>query len=135
MTTVEETYVCTGPCGEERPASRFAWERKRKGAPLRRRRYADPVVMEKGRRSVKINNLRQFGLILEDFERMVAEVEGRCEICGQECQFGRDLCVDHCHTTGHVRGLLCGRCNLGIGQLGDDPELLRKAADYLEARA
>lgn len=41
------------------------------------------------------------------------------------------LCVDHCHDTGKVRMLICRKCNTGIGQLGDNPELLKRAAKLL----
>ena len=60
---------------------------------------------------------------------------GCCRLCGR--QHGTDtkaslLCVDHNHTTGQVRGLLCSWCNRGLGFLQDNPELLRKATEYLE---
>jgi len=41
------------------------------------------------------------------------------------------LSVDHCHTTGKIRGLLCSGCNTGIGKLKDSPEILSKAIEYL----
>jgi len=44
----------------------------------------------------------------------------------------KQLDVDHCHTTGEVRGLLCNRCNTGIGQFKDNPNILRSAARYLD---
>jgi len=44
----------------------------------------------------------------------------------------RDLAVDHCHQTGKIRGLLCKKCNIGIGFFNDDEWLLRDAADYVE---
>lgn len=62
---------------------------------------------------------------------MLLAQDGRCLICRGE--FGQTLPVDHCHRTGKVRGLLCHHCNRGIGLFGDDPERLRRAADYVEA--
>jgi hypothetical protein len=50
-----------------------------------------------------------------------------CSICGAR----EDIVGDHDHETGEFRGLLCGRCNVGIGMLGDSPERLRQAAEYL----
>jgi hypothetical protein len=52
---------------------------------------------------------------------------GPCAICGEV----RGLYKDHCHATGRRRGMLCIRCNTGIGQLQDSPELLEKAAAYI----
>ena len=72
----------------------------------------------------------QYGLTLDAFESLVAEREGRCWICGS---FADPPCVDHCHKTGKVRGILCRNCNSGIGKLHDDPDLLRRAADYIES--
>lgn len=58
-----------------------------------------------------------------------------CYICGGvEIIKGKKigLSVDHCHKTLKVRGLLCGNCNRGLGLLQDNPDFLRKAADYIE---
>ena len=52
-----------------------------------------------------------------------------CEICGIYC--GPKIQIDHDHETGYVRGLLCGTCNIGLGQFKDNPELLAKAIEYL----
>jgi hypothetical protein len=63
-----------------------------------------------------------------------------CVICGEpetsvSVKSGeiRELAIDHCHTHGHARGLLCNNCNRAIGLLKDDPAILRKAADYLDS--
>lgn len=55
-----------------------------------------------------------------------------CLICLGADATGRRLAVDHDHTTGKVRGLLCGACNTALGKMRDSPEQLRRAADYLE---
>jgi hypothetical protein len=61
-----------------------------------------------------------------------------CQLCGVELvqgQYGgaRKRCIDHCHATGRIRGVICTRCNSAIGYAGDSPRLLRRIADYLEA--
>lgn len=78
----------------------------------------------------------RYGLTLTAYEAMRSQQGDRCAICGAVEPGGklRRWCVDHCHTTNIVRGLLCIRCNLGIGKFGDDPKTLRAAADYLESR-
>jgi hypothetical protein len=83
---------------------------------------------------------KNFGIDLADYQRMFVEQEGACAICRQpetEKRNGKAkwLAVDHDHTTGAVRGLLCVACNTGIGKLGDDPARLRAAATYLESHA
>lgn len=77
---------------------------------------------------------RQYGLTREGHAALVAEQAGTCAICKTACSTGRDLAVDHDHTTGKVRGLLCQACNVTLGQMRDDPQLLRAAADYLDER-
>jgi hypothetical protein len=72
-----------------------------------------------------------YGLTTEDYGRMLARQNGACAICKQV--FQETPAVDHCHTTGKVRGLLCRKCNTGLGSYDDEPGRLREAAAYLEA--
>ena len=63
---------------------------------------------------------------------MLSSQDGKCSICGRErSQLVKQLCVDHDHETGKVRGLLCDKCNRGLGFFNDDHELLKKALNYL----
>jgi hypothetical protein len=72
-----------------------------------------------------------YGISLEEYNKMLSAQGGSCAICS--CVPGlRRLAVDHNHSTGKVRGLLCGPCNRALGILSDDPALLRAASDYLE---
>jgi hypothetical protein len=96
----------------------------------------DPVQKELwkeyGRRSLLKN---RYGITANEYDLMVSEQNGKCAICNTNTAGGRGagsrLAVDHDHTTGQVRGLLCSMCNQGIGMFKDDTELLRKAIDYL----
>jgi ferric-dicitrate binding protein FerR (iron transport regulator) len=73
-----------------------------------------------------------YGITLEGFGSMLASQGGACACCGA-LDPGRsgDFHVDHDHDTGEVRGLLCNRCNLGIGMLGDSLAGIEKAHRYL----
>ncbi|MFA5049307.1 MAG: endonuclease VII domain-containing protein [Patescibacteria group bacterium] len=73
-----------------------------------------------------------FNITLEEYNKILDEQNGKCAICGNIKNGNRVMCVDHDHYTGHIRGLLCGRCNLGIGSFTDDIDLLKKAIIYLE---
>ena len=75
---------------------------------------------------------RKFGLTVTEYG-MLAESQGNaCAVCREVCPTGRRLAVDHCHTTGNIRGLLCQGCNTGIGKFRDSPERLIAAARYLQ---
>lgn len=74
---------------------------------------------------------KNFGISQADYERMLEEQGGGCALCGRPPREGAALHVDHDHVTGAVRGLLCFRCNGGIGQLGENEELLAAAAAYV----
>ena len=59
--------------------------------------------------------------------------DGKCGICSNEMDFlAKATCLDHSHNTGMIRGVLCQRCNLGIGHMKDDIKLMRSAIAYLE---
>lgn len=80
-----------------------------------------------------------YGITPEEYTQRLEAQGGVCAICGLEepNEHGRTrtrfrLAVDHCHTTGRVRGLLCQKCNRAIGLLHDNTDLLRKAIGYLE---
>lgn len=74
-----------------------------------------------------------YGVGLDAYNQKLNEQNGVCAICGgPDIVAGRSLSVDHDHVTGQVRGLLCGRCNKGIGLLQEDPEILLRAVDYLK---
>lgn len=82
----------------------------------------------KDNRYSRAHSLKQYGLTLDEWDRMVEAVDGKCEICGHADEA---LCVDHDHETGRIRGVLCRSCNRAIGQLGDSAEHLRRALEYL----
>ena len=76
-----------------------------------------------------------FGITFDDYNRMLKSQNNRCAICNSTATGNRrhkNLNVDHCHTTGKVRGLLCHGCNSGIGSMKDDVKLLEKAIAYLK---
>lgn len=82
-----------------------------------------------------------YGITLDQYEVLLEKQDGVCAIClrpeRRKSRYGGTcrLHVDHDHKTGKLRGLLCSTCNFAIGGMNDSPELLRAAADYLEAHS
>ena len=76
----------------------------------------------------------RYGITIEQYEQMVSVQDNKCALCGQDGSLSPKgkLCVDHCHATRKVRGLLCNGCNAGLGYFRDDPNLLDKAIEYLK---
>jgi hypothetical protein len=77
----------------------------------------------------------KYGMTLKEHRTLWVAQGGVCAICqGSESRVGVELlAIDHCHTTGKVRGLLCSNCNRALGLLKDSPGVLRAAAEYLAA--
>jgi len=81
---------------------------------------------------------RCFGLTLEQYEQMHKEQGGVCAICKKEetatknrSAEKKNLSVDHCHGKGHIRGLLCARCNTALGLMFDSEEIMSEALNYI----
>jgi hypothetical protein len=72
-----------------------------------------------------------YGITLKEYEEMHDSQNGVCAICGKINSNNKLLFVDHCHTTGKVRGLLCDKCNSGLGFFRDNISLLLAAIEYL----
>ena len=72
-----------------------------------------------------------YGITIEKYDEMLVAQGGGCAICGKK-PTTRRLAVDHCHLTLKVRGLLCVKCNVGLGQFEADLVLIQKAVQYLE---
>ena len=105
----------------ENPEKRADWQRRYRAS---------------GRRQVndrRSHLKRKFGLTPEEYDQMLREQGGVCALCGSPPPPGISLHVDHDHRTGQNRRLLCFRCNNALGDLGDDPSLLRDAAAYIES--
>lgn len=83
----------------------------------------------------------EFGITPEIFEFMWESQSGKCKICDRglikplttkKCEETKAT-IDHDHTTGKVRALLCNPCNVSLGLMKESPKFLRKAAEYLES--
>lgn len=136
---MEELKRCSG-CKIPKPFNEFHKRKKSKdghdhyckecGNARHRKKYANDF---KYRERIKLknhnynNNLRELKLI------ELSELNNKCAICGKSVnELGRALCIDHSHSTSKIRGLLCTKCNLGIGSFMDNIILLENAISYLK---
>lgn len=92
----------------------------------------DPVRLAKAQKAQWRRQWRKLGLNPDEVFQWVEKNGWVCAICG-EIVGHRTRAADHNHITGKFRGILCSRCNIGIGYFKDNPTLLQKAAQYLQA--
>ena len=71
----------------------------------------------------------KYGITKEQFDELFKSQDGKCPICTIELK--KEIHIDHDHLTGQVRGVLCGKCNKGLGQFNDNIESLTNAIKYL----
>lgn len=137
--------LCTG-CGEEKPLDQYNKKKaSRDGLNYKCRPCVNAYSLgwyrenrERVKRTHREYVLKSlYGIDEAEFQELLRAQNGKCALCPMifEEIGRRNLCVDHDHTTGKVRGLLCRRCNSSIGQLGDDAEGLRRALAYVEGRS
>lgn len=92
--------------------------------------YSKPEVRERKRYITYKNRIKRlFGMSLDDYAAVFKEQGGRCKICPETDK----LVIDHDHVTGKVRGILCRKCNHGLGCFRDNTDYLKGAIDYLNA--
>jgi hypothetical protein len=84
--------------------------------------------------------VKRFGITYDNYMEIYKQQEGVCALCGfpetaldHRTKRPRMLAVDHCHISGNIRGLLCTKCNTGLGNFLDSPDLLEKAIKYIKA--
>ena len=115
-------------CGAEHEQSSREIQRNQKSMSCKNYKPPNWTGLEKA--DVRVRHV--YGITLEKYHQMLADQNYKCAICGQEDEVeGRKLAIDHCHTTGKVRGLLCGKCNRGLGLFYDNSKLLQNAILYL----
>ena len=132
-----DLYRTCMTCGEEKSILEFYFRDKKTGrrhsackecdkARVKARHQANPE-------RTRNNDLkRNYGITLEEHTKMYENQNGVCAICKKPGDGKwKKLCVDHCHTTGKVRGLLCKRCNIALGEVGDNISTLQKMIEYL----
>lgn len=138
---------CT-KCGEVKPLTSFGVHRQGASGPLYRSRCkpcssadATGYYWRKGREaSIARSRARRYGkygITAEQYAAMLETQNGVCAVCDQPEKAVMQgvlmkLAIDHDHDDGHVRGLLCARCNRALGLLGDSPELVKRLLAYLE---
>lgn len=152
--------VCRGACGKTLPLESFCISKREKDGrkyqcrecqktqadgwharnPEKKREYRKAWrerAPEELRALDRKYNLSRYRITPEKYDRMVAEQNGVCALCGfPPMGRGKKLHVDHVHDESRkVRKLLCTRCNVAIGLMREDPALFRKAAEYLDSHA
>lgn len=89
---------------------------------------------DKGKATRREYHLKhKFGITTEDYQAMLVTQDGVCKTCLQPDPTGRLLAVDHCHSTGKIRGLLCHNCNVSLGKINDSIPTLLRMLDYLRS--
>ena len=126
--------TCT-KCGVEKHLSDFAKASKKKDGLRSQCRTCDQEYRDKNRDAVRDYHYKnRYGISYEEYKQKLKEQHYSCEICGSKHSDNermKTLVVDHCHTTGKVRGLLCHSCNVALGAAKENEDILLSCISYL----
>lgn len=113
--------------------SKEDWKQIKEQDKLRKTTKLIRIPIEPNPDKIKDGQLLwRYGIGLEDYNKLFVSQKGYCKICGRhQADLSKKLDTDHDHTTGIVRGLLCHKCNLGLGLFKDNIENLKRAIEYL----
>lgn len=89
-------------------------------------------ISDSKRRMQRKKLLARHNITIEAYEKMVEQQDNKCAVCRKSPEVGKNLDVDHDHSTGAVRGLLCNKCNTAIARLGDSVSGIQRVLDYLK---
>ena len=133
-------------CKVEKPFAEFhnhraAVDGKQKTCKTCQKAYSQSDTAKKNRKEyyqrtkrahINRNLKQQYGITYDEYDEMLVNQNGKCAICTTTDPGGKGrFHVDHCHTTGKVRGLLCHHCNTMLGLAKDSVETLNNAISYL----
>lgn len=128
--------LCT-KCGLDKPTTNFyarsdtkhkifSWCKSCHSRTYFERKKQNPQAYYESR--MKAHYKSKYGLALADVQQLYDKQKGQCAICRHKTE---RLEIDHCHTTGKIRGMLCHQCNSAIGHLGDSTHQIIRALFYL----
>ena len=132
--------ACT-KCGVVKELDAFATLGKGRSSPDGKTATCRECLNEKGRRWYRnqtraYHRMSRYGLSEETYKQMLEAQGFKCALCGSlDPRRKQGFVVDHCHSTGKIRGLLCHPCNIALGMLGDDADGLTRALNYVKAGA
>jgi len=104
-------------------------ERKAKGIILEKPNISESEQIKKEQHYRREYYIKSYGLLLDQYDSLLSDQEYSCAICKKP--FNTTPCIDHCHKTNTVRGLLCRKCNLMLGLAKDNPDIFNNAMEYL----
>jgi hypothetical protein len=130
---------------QKRRADQLAYAREynvrnREAIAARKKKYMQDMSEEDRAKHLETKRansiMKRYGVTPDNYKAMLEAQGGTCALCPRTPEQERynKLSIDHCHTTGKVRGLLCASCNHGLGKLGDSSEGLKRALDYIEGK-
>src|SRR3990167_10076450 len=117
---------------EEMRAAHKEWYYKNRDEVLKQKRAMDKINRKKQSIKARERKLKKiYSITIEEYRNLLNEQGGVCLGC-RKSPNGKDLCVDHNHETGRIRGLLCSGCNLIIGHAEDNVMVLENLIEYLQ---